>query len=190
MSNHGRRGTPHGSRVRVSASGQLEIDIKRLKAHLKARVPGMVQQRTNKGIDERGRYFKGYSQDYAKARLRSGRDIVPTLWLSGGMVSSYAFRSSRRIGEHTLALFFGPGAGTSPEIALNTLWHNENGKRVPGTGGTRTGRRSPPHNLLGYYHQIGAGSLPKRRWMGLTKEELATLAKEVEELRGVWVLRR
>jgi hypothetical protein len=174
---HGRRGTPHGSRVRVSASGELEIDTKRLVSHLKARIPGMVQRRTQAGIDERGKPFKPYSSGYQVARLKSGRSAQPSLWLTGGMVSSYGLRSARLVGT-TITLIFGPGASTSASLALGDK------------GSVMTGRRSPPHNLLGYYHQTGAGNLPRRRWMGLSDAEMATLAKEVEQLKGVWRLMR
>lgn len=177
MSNHGRRGAPHGSRVKVSTSGELEIDTKRLVNHLKARIPGMVQRRTQAGIDERGKPFKPYSSEYQVARLKSGRSAQPSLWLTGGMVASYGLRSVQLHGT-TITLLFGPGASTSAQLALGSK------------GSITTGRRSPPHNLLGWYHQTGAGSLPKRRWIGLSEAELATLAKEVENLSGIWVLGR
>lgn len=176
MSNHGRRGPPHGSRSSTS-TGQLYVDLDVVVAYLKARIPGIVIARTRRGIDTKGRPFKPYSTDYAKRRLKAGRSPTPSLWLTGGMVGSFALRSAVK-GIDSVALYFGPDASTSPQMRL-------------GSGGAHhTGKRSPPHNLLGWYHQTGKGDLPKRKWMGLTSAEQDKLAKEIEKLSGVWKLRR
>lgn len=170
---HGAR-PAHGQRATVTLSGKFAIDLKKVETHLRARIPGMVRLRTSRGIDSRGKPFKAYSPDYAKARLQAGRTANPTLSLTGGMVGSFGLRSSQR-GRDSLVMRFGPGTTTSPQMSL-------------GKGAAHhTGRRSPPHNLLGWYHESGAGDLPKRRWIGLTKEELAQLTKEIEAL-GVLVV--
>lgn len=178
MSTHGQRTGHHGTRVSAEArAGQLHVDAKRLANYLKARVPGIVQQRTLAGLDSRGKAFKPYSSSYATARLRAGRSAKPSLSLTGGMVNSYGLRSARLVGT-TITLFFGPASTSSAGVTLTDK------------GAQMSGRRSPPHNILGMYHEIGAGNLPRRRWIGLSERELETLAREVEALKGIWALRR
>ncbi len=176
---HGQRGRTHGGRVVVTHVDVpvFKFDLQRVEAYLKARIPGIVIRRTEKGIDVKGRPFKPYNAEYAKRRLLAGRGSQPRLWLTGGMVGSFAFRASRA-GADGLTVTFSPGASTSPSLSLTSK------------GAQQTGRRSPPHNLLAFYHQSGAGNLPRRRWVGLTKDEIKMVGKEVERLSGAWRLER
>ena len=169
-----RRGS-HGQRN--GDTGKLTLNYDVVVNYLRARVPGLVITRTRRGIDIKGRPFRAYSSAYAKARLAAGRAPGANLWLTGGMVGSFALRSSV-LSLNRLRLHFAPDSVQSPTLTLTP------------SGAKSSSRLSPPHNILAHFHQTGAGNLPKRKWMGLTPAEWKKLAREIEQLNGIWVLKK
>lgn len=175
--NHGSRVNVNGKPLRMSTTGELEIQLDKIKKYLTARIPGIVISRTRKGIDQNGKPFRAYSENYARLKGLAGRTPGANLWLTGGMVGSFALRSHSK-DAHGLHLFFAPDSAQSPTLLLT-----EDGAKQ-GSGVT------PPHNTLAGYHQKGVGNLPRRKWIGLTRAESKKLAKEIEKLSGFWRLRK
>lgn len=190
--NHGRRKNNrevriNGAVVKMTSNGELEIQLRKIEKFLAARIPGIVIARTQKGLDANGQTFRAYSSEYAKLRAAAGRNPGANLWLTGGMVSSFAKRRATFTGE-ALNIHFAPDASRSTALTLTKSGAvqgstvDENGVSAP--------KISPAHNLLGHWHHTGAGKLPKRKWLGLSKMERRRLADEISRISGFWRLRK
>lgn len=183
--NHGsREQNKHGVRIQSSSvesnvvhlTGKLQFNTRAMAAYLAARIPQMVITRTKQGFDVKGRQFKAYSASYMAKKVAAGRSPLVNLWLTGATVGSFQMRASK-VSALQLSLLFAPDGAQSAQMKL-----------VPG-GTEQTGRATPPHNILGWYHHRGLGKNPKRKWMGLTPQQMDALAKEVTKVRDIWQLR-
>lgn len=123
-----------------------------------ALVPGMIIRRTGQGLDRDGNPFAPYSSEYRKRLAAGGESQAVDLRVTGGLMNSIKVRSSTHT-DTGATVVVAPDTGTSPAVSL------ADGKAK------RTGRRGPPHNVLGYWLETGNGRAPPRPFMGLTPEQ-------------------
>ena len=130
---------------------------------IRAYVPGAILRRTDRGVSSTGAPFAPYSKSYREKLIAGSEDTKVDLRLTGGLMNS--IKGVVTTTATQVAVTFAPDTGTSPQVSLG------NGKAK------RTGRRSPPHNVLGWYLHHGNGKMPPRPFMGLTTAEETSLAK-------------
>ena len=164
--------------------------------------PGAIIERTGRGIDVNGKPFAGYSARYRRQLKRMGEDQKVDLRLSGGLLNSVKARDAT-LRADSVEVVIAPDTGTSPQYRApserrayrqaglaegrfaergiaRTLTKAE-GKafakslKYEQAGARRidTGRRSPEHNIVGYWLHFGTPTMRARPWMGLdpTQEE-------------------
>ena len=151
----------------VVHTGRVDIDLDAVAKVAAARVPGLILKRVSAGLDVNDRPFTPYSGSYMHQLVAGGEDVVVDLRLTGGMLSSVKLRETRRTADG-LELVFGPDAGTSPAVSLAA------GRAK------RTGRRGPPHNVVGYWIHYGTPRMPARPWLGLSPRDAESLKKAIE----------
>lgn len=155
--------------VKVTTSGTPpKWDPEKAARIISALVPGMILDRTDRGIDMNGKPFAPYSRAYREALAGASEDQKVDLRLTGGLMNSIKARNVEARPDG-VTVTIAPDAGTSPAVVL-------------GEGHAhRTGHRGPSHNVLGYWLHHGKGKLPPRPFMGLTpaqrKALMAALAK-------------
>jgi hypothetical protein len=163
-------------------------------------VPGAILRRTDKGIDAKGNAFALYRPGYRNTLAAMGEDGKVDLRLTGGLLNSIKARSIETTADG-VRVTIAPDTGTSPEVrapsetralrraglvegrfgekaVYKTLRRGEarrldrdlefegRGKRM-----IRTGKRGPPHNVLGYWLHHGTPTMQARPFMGLTPEQ-------------------
>jgi hypothetical protein len=146
------------------------FDANRIATIIKGVVPGMILERTNRGVDINGQQFAAYSRRYRNRLRRMGEDPKVDLRLSGGLLNSVKARGAT-LRADSVEVTIAPDTGTSP------VW-------APKAGGKsrRTGKQSPPHNVVGYWLHYGTKTIKPRPWMGLTPQQYAELVREIARI--------
>lgn len=150
---------------KTGGDGPRRIDARKLLDLLASLVIGHIRERCEAGLDIAGRAFLPYSDDYRDNRLDLGRNARPVdLLMTGGLMGAV------QVVERTESVTtIGVGTGTSSQ------------RRAPTQGNRRRRageRRGPPHNLLGQWHQDGAGHNKRRRWFGVSPRGDAEIRRE------------
>ena len=131
-------------------------------------VPGAILRRTDQGLDVKGSQFAPYRPAYRDALVAMSEDGKVDLRLTGGLLNSIKARSID-VSTDGVRVTIAPDTGTSPQV------HASDGKAK------RSGKRGPPHNVLGYWLHHGTPTMQARPFMGLTpdqeRELLALLTK-------------
>lgn len=129
---------------------------------------GMIQRRTAKGLDVDGRPFQPYAPSYAEQLREMGESTKVDLTVTGAYLADISERS-RYVNEATATAraTIGPGTGTSAQVAPPSK-----GKKRA----VKTGRRSPPHNVLARYISR------KYPHLGLTPDERKRLAAKAVQV--------
>lgn len=189
-----RRGTPP------------RFDPKRIAAVIKGTAPGMILERTNKGIDANGQQFAPYSRRYQNLLRRMGEDPKIDLRLSGGLLNSVKARGAT-LHPDRVEVTIAPDTGTSPQYKApstrgelaKTQWDRGRGLFMdegayagPLRRGAssklgkaltprkiKTGKQSPPHNIVGYWLHYGTPTMKARPWMGLTDAQYTELVRDI-----------
>jgi hypothetical protein len=147
--------------------GPRRVDVEALLRLIASLVVGHIRERTGKGLDVDDKPFKPYSEDYAADRAALGRNTSPvTMLMTGGMVGSVGI-----VDEDADSVTIGLGTGTSPQLSPPTRTRRRK----------TTGKRGPPHNLLGRWHQEGQGNNPKRRWFGVSPRGDKAIRRQVQD---------
>lgn len=196
--------------VKITRRGQqLTFDGRRVAAVVKGLVPGMILERTNKGIDANGQQFAPYSKRYQQYLKRGGEDPKVDLRLSGGLLNSVKARSIEILKE-SVRVVVAPDTGTSPVWAPASSrkafaasdWGRGRGlfgenarysgplRRGESTKlekalrprMQRTGKQSPPHNVVGYWLHHGTPKMKARPFMGLTDEQWKVLRAAIAKV--------
>lgn len=150
-------------KVRVKRSGEpLEKTLmKKLRKAAEAIGPvvvGIIQRRTAQGKSWKGGTLAQYSNSYKDA-LSAGRESWKVdLTLTGSYLADIKVLKIIERARDIMVLI-GPGTGTSPKVDLG------------GGRARQTGKRSPPHNILGTYLEYGTPKMPARPHLGITPEE-------------------
>lgn len=121
-------------------------------------VPGAILRRTDKGIDAKGNAFASYKPSYRDTLAAMGEDGKVDLRLTGGLLNSIKARQTT-VTADGVAVVIAPDTGTSPQV------YASDGKAK------RSGKRGPPHNVLGYWLHHGTPTMQARPFMGLTPEQ-------------------
>jgi len=141
------------------------VDVRKVAELVASLVIGHIRERCEQGLDIDGKAFLGYDDDYADTRTALGRNTRPVdLLMTGGLMG--AVQVVERTDD---VVTIGIGTGTSPQ------------RRAPTKGNRRKRsgeKRGPPHNLLGKWHQDGAGNNKRRRWFGVSKKGDAEVKRE------------
>lgn len=175
--------------VTVTRHGKAVLDINGALDFVASTVIGIIQRRTNKGIDANGQPFEPYSDLYSKQLLAVGERDNVDLQRSGGMLASISERS-RSVTKDGGVVAIGPGTGTSRHMPLPPPYVFSEDKtpeqRAKALHDWETApkqqTRSPPHNVLARWHHFGNGRLPARPFLGLTPEERRRLAEKLAKL--------
>lgn len=154
------------SGVTVVKRGSAELaPMAKILDYVAARAIGMIQTRSAKGIGINGP-MKPYSHDYIETLHAMGESSSVDLTVTGAYLTGISERS-RTVRPDGGTVVIGPGTGTSE-------------KRAPPTKGkaraVKTGKRSPPHNVLGAILQR------TRPHVGLTADEMKKIADEVRKI--------
>ena len=146
------------------------VDRVKVAELLASLVIGHIRERCEAGMDTDNRPFEGYSQQYGKTRAALGRNTSPVdLLMTGGMVG--AVQVVERTDDYVVV---GVGTGTSSRRRAPTRRRRRK----------RAGeKRAPPHNLLGEWHQFGAGKNPRRKWFGVSRPGETALRREAARRR-------
>lgn len=154
----------------VVSRGQVAVDVDAIAKAVAARVPGLVARRVDAGLDIFDRPFAPYRGSYMHALTKGGESTVVDLRLTGGMLASVKVREVRRDGDDVV-IVIAPDAGTSPAVSL------ADGKAK------RTGRRGPPHNVVGYWIHHGTPTMPARPWLGLSPSDMSKLVAALDRMK-------
>lgn len=139
-----------------------------------ALVPGMILDRTDRGIGSDGRPLAPYSPAYRQALADAGEDGKVDLRLTGGLLNSVKARKTEVASDGTrVTVTIAPDTGTSPAVTL-----------LEGRA-ARTGKRGPSHAVLGYWIHYGRGRAPARPFMGLARDQARKLIDALQRA-GVW----
>ena len=121
-------------------------------------VPGAILRRTDQGLDIKGNPFAPYRPSYRDALAAMGEDGKTDLRLTGGLLNSVKARSIETTADG-VRVTIAPDTGTSPQV------YAADGKAK------RSGKRGPPHNVLGYWLHHGTPTMQARPFMGLSPEQ-------------------
>jgi hypothetical protein len=170
--------------------------------------PGAVVERVGRGLDIFGRPFAAYSRRYRNFLKRGGEDQKIDLRLTGGLMNSVKARGALLRADY-VEVTIAPDTGTSPvwrpvttrnetrktSAARGRGLFGEAGgysgplrrsddkrlaQRLAKTGTMeRTGKQSPPHNVVGYWLHNGTPTMKARPWMGLDPKQEAYLREMI-----------
>ena len=182
---------------------QARFDPRRIAAIIKGVVPGMILERTNKGIDANGQQFAPYSKRYKKRLRLMGEDPKIDLRLSGGLLNSVKARGAT-LHPDRVEVIIAPDTGTSPVWAPKaggqarydramrkfekSAARGDYSTQIAGRQvsrafrSRRTGKQSPPHNVVGYWLHYGTKTMKARPWMGLTDAQYTELLREIARI--------
>jgi phage gpG-like protein len=153
--------------VVVTRSGDPpRVPLDRIAKLVATLAPGLIRERTGKGLDVRDKGFVQYSKDYKDAKVAAGRNAGVNLTVTNGLLGSVA-AVSVFVTEQGFTIVIAPGAGTSAAVQF-----------VDGKA-TRTGKRSPTHSVLGAIHHYGRGRMPARPWLALSPKDLESLMRQL-----------
>lgn len=172
--------TSTGGRLSVQSRGRIELDLLGLAKVVGPAAVGHVLDRCDQGLDIHDQPFAPYSKEYAQWLTEGGEDPTHVdLRLTGGLLSSVKVQQQSVDGA-VLALDIGPGTGTSEERHVHGVSAFERFKGAKGVKPkgkprlTKTGKRGPPHNLVGQYLQ------KKRPWLGISPKGMKVIASIIE----------
>jgi hypothetical protein len=132
-------------------------------------VVGMIQRRTAQGKSWKGGALAQYSGSYKDALAEGRESWKVDLTLTGSYLADIkVLKILERVRD--IVVLIGPGTGTSPQVKL------ANGRAQ------QTGRRSPPHNVLGTYLERGTSKMPARPHLGITPEERKRVSALLQKL--------
>lgn len=153
--------------VVVTRSGDPpRVPLDRIAKLVATLAPGLIRERTGKGLDVRDKGFVQYSKDYKDAKVAAGRNAGVNLTVTNGLLGSVA-AVSVFVTEQGFTIVIAPGAGTSAAVQF-----------VDGKA-TRTGKRSPTHSVLGAIHHYGRGRMPARPWLALSPKDMESLMRQL-----------
>ena len=172
---------------------------------IKGLVPGEILRRTDRGIGSDGKPFAPYRPRYRKHLSDLGEDLKVDLRVSGGLMNSIKARGAT-IGADYVEVIIAPDTGTSPvwtptkggkkryERAMRRFARA--GKKGDYSIGPLAARqaqsayrmktvahkRSPPHNVVGYWLHYGTPKMRARPFMGLTPEQTAKMWQMISRI--------
>ena len=151
----------------VTRSGDPpRVPLARIAKLVATLAPGLIRERTGKGLDVRDKGFVQYSKDYEDAKVAAGRNAGVNLTVTNGLLGSVA-AVSVVVTEQGFTIVIAPGAGTSAAVQF-----------VDGKA-KRTGKRSPTHSVLGAIHHYGRGRMPARPWLALSPKDMLSLMRQL-----------
>jgi hypothetical protein len=162
------------------------IDMDALAELVSALAVGAISQRVERGEDVNDAAFAPYSERYADAKTRMGRDDDPvdlTLTGKGGLMASVGVQA-RDISGPTAALTIAPDTASSERIKPPP----KRGRRGKPRGVRVAGKAAPPHATVGAYHQEGRGNNPRREWLGLSPRDLEDINEQLRTVHRTTVL--
>lgn len=168
----------------IKRKGNLSFDFEKIATALAPDVIGHIKRRTAKGMDIEDKPFKPYSARYKEQLVAMGEDASHVdLWLTGGLVGSVHY-VGKRIENDRLIMTFSPDTGTSASVTArpNSGRVRSKSKGQPVPVASRTGKRSPEHNVLGYWLHKGKGNLPPRPWLGISPTGMKQLLNKLARL--------
>src|SRR5574337_2157638 len=191
--------------VKVRTQGKIELDMSAMLDFAVATAVGIVQRRTSQGIAVDGSAFAPYSPSYEKTLALMGESPDVDLTVTGAYIASIGERS-RTITADRASAVIGPDTGTSAEVRPNAgssrhfyadvandllagdehEHHCRRGRRASKKSkraASRTGQRSPPHNVLGSYLHNGTEHMPARPHLDLSAAERKAIADKIIKLR-------
>lgn len=152
----------------------------------KSVIPGLILERTNKGIDVNGNQFAPYSRRYIKFLRMGGEDTKVDLRLSGGLLNSVKARQMT-ITDSRVEVTIAPDTRTSPVWKPKAAGPKRAAKmersrmKAPYENAGEFAQ-SPPHDRLGYWLHHGTPKMKARPWMGLTDEQLKDFMREIASI--------
>jgi hypothetical protein len=152
--------------VVTRSGGPPRVPMERIAKLVATLAPGLIRERTGKGLDIRDKGFVQYSKDYKDAKVAAGRNPGVNLTVTNGLLGSVA-AVSVVVTEQGFTIVIAPGAGTSAATRF-----------VDGVA-KRTGKRSPTHSVLGAIHHYGRGHMPARPWLALSPKDMASLMRQL-----------
>jgi hypothetical protein len=198
--------------VTVTKRGRMpKFNAQGIAREIQRFAPGAIVERVGRGLDVKGQPFAGYSARYRRQLKRMGEDPKVDLRLSGGLMNSVKARDAT-LRADSVEVVIAPDTGTSPQYrapserrayrqaglaesrfaergVARTLTKAEGRAFAKSlkyeTAGARridTGRRSPPHNIVGYWLHFGTPTMRARPWMGLDPKQEAYLLKRIAEI--------
>ncbi len=134
------------------------LDMRKLIRTLGVLVEGEIKSRTHKGIGIDDRPLPPYSAAYKRQLKKGGENSQRVdLTVTGGLVNSVKSTEPRTL-KTGGSLLIQPGTGNSPEV------------RFEGGVARRTGKRGPPHRIVGTWLHEGTGKMRARPWLGISPE--------------------
>ena len=108
---------------------------------------------------------------------------------SGGGDKSVSVRRGADVNDNRVTIIVAPDAGTSPvwKPKAGGLARFEKrlakGKQTAGSFTMqRTGKQSPPHNVVAHWLHYGTPTMKARRFLALTKEQTEMLFREIQKV--------
>lgn len=180
--------------VGVVTKGGLKVSLDKAAKAIGAFVTGHVKERVRKGKDIHDQKFRPYSKSYQRALRAGGESTEVDLSVTGGFLRSVHVRDWW-VGHNgtRLTVIIGPDSGTSPQVKFRRFrtrggkltTRKKGGKLFRGQDGVvykvgperhvrgraqRTGGRSPPHNVLGFWFQHGTKHMKPFPWLGVSPD--------------------
>ena len=100
----------------VTRSGDPpRVPLARIAKLVATLAPGLIRERTGKGLDVKDKGFIQYSKDYKDAKVAAGRNAGVNLTVTNGLLGSVA-AVSVVVTEQGFTIVIAPGAGTSAAV--------------------------------------------------------------------------
>ena len=162
-------------------TGRVVVDLTVAEAIFETDIPAKIKLRTfTRSRDIYGKEFKGYSDEYGKARKRMGEiSSRVTLHLTGGLLGSIGAWGEPVRTMFKTTVLISPKATASRVVRAPA-------PGAPGQGHyIETGKFGPPHNQILYWLGPGNKRGKRRIIMGLTPKESRELAREIGKKSGI-----
>lgn len=151
---------------------------KALLAQMAALAIGRIKRRTGQGVDVAGAKFAPYSARYAAQRKASGRDTTPKLLLTGATLGSMQVLSND--GARAVIGFAGSSARvrfaprvrkakTASQVKREQAWKTKHTFRET--------NEQIANALKARWNDRGEGSVPRRHFFGLSKDDQRELMR-------------
>lgn len=168
----------------MKRKGNISFDFEKVATALAADVVGHIKRRVASGLDIRDRPFAQYSDSYKKKLIAMGENESHVdLWMTGGLLNSVHYVGKRIEGDR-MTMIFSPDAGTSAQVTAKAgtgrRRAKSKGRVIPAA--SRTGKRGPEHNLVGYWLHAGKGKMPARPWLGISPTGIKQLTNKLKRL--------
>jgi hypothetical protein len=174
--------------TRIPRPGAM-LDVAALARLLATDARSRIVRRTSSGIDMHDQPFKRYSASYEAGKQALGRNSMPDLTLTGGMLKATQVRELRASGSGW-RMSVAPGPGVSQRLRVPPPWISSDPKALARwlSGPRFSTGPGTAHNRVGAWLHYGTPQMRPRPWLGLSPKDLQAIKAMMQSRQGLWRL--